>query len=464
MAQDDNSTTLRRAFRSRVVHAIAGLFLLLLALFADPILGRTWEWGMAQTLILFAATCFFAAACLTGPKIVVRVTHIVAAGTICLCIALVLGEVFCRLVGFDFSREQEAWLRVPVYYRQPMHPQGEVFFRRAGPIEWTGRVLSTRMAQLGITPNPYEDEAAITIRYDRDGFRNLERSSGWTIAIVGDSFTELGHLPHEALFTSVIEQELGTGVRNLGASYTGPLSHLSYLREYGRSPGLRDIVVVFFEGNDLGDLQREVKALEHWNETGIRETREFRSQTSMLRGLYQLLAGLRSARYIDESPDHVDAYFRTGTEKIPVTLGYVPPPPPTPNSMHVSRLTQFLDGFAEMRDTFGVKAWLVFMPCKRRVLHSQVWFRPSAPRSLVAWEPRGFPSVLEGLCEERALKFLDLTPTLMSETRRQGKMLYNTMWDSHLTGDGSRLVGRTIAGQIRASREGVAYREGQGNQ
>jgi hypothetical protein len=40
-------------------------------------------------------------------------------------------------------------------------------------------------------------------------------------------------------------------------SYTGPFSYVSYLRRFGGSASARHAVLAFFEGNDLGDLERE---------------------------------------------------------------------------------------------------------------------------------------------------------------------------------------------------------------
>ena len=56
----------------------------------------------------------------------------------------------------------------------------------------------------------------ITVQYDEAGFRNPAGMLDWDIAVAGDSFTELGYLRHEDLFTTVLGQILDARVLNLG--------------------------------------------------------------------------------------------------------------------------------------------------------------------------------------------------------------------------------------------------------
>src|SRR5688572_25096295 len=163
---------------------------------------------------------------------------------------VLLLEVACRLLGVDFEFKARAFERVPIFYRQPVVPVGDGFFRRPGPATWTGRVLDAGMRAVQRHEGIYAADPVVTIAYDRDGFRNPEDLADWGVAVAGDSFTELGHLPYEELFTTGLARRLGTGVRNLGVSYTGPFTQTFYLRAYGRAPSTSDAVLVFFEGND----------------------------------------------------------------------------------------------------------------------------------------------------------------------------------------------------------------------
>ena len=211
---------------------------------------------------------------------------------------------------------------VPPFFRYPMVPTGDVYFRRQGPQQWTGLVLNTMVRQLSLAPNPYGAEPTLTITYERDGFRNPESLRDWEISIAGDSFTELGYLPYEELFTTRLGASLQVRVRNLGVSYTGPLTQLSYLRDYGLSPKTRDVFITFFEGNDLGALDWEYSSLERWRTTGEREYRQFQTQSSFTRALWQFFDTLNGKV---RPADPINAYFTAPTGATPVTLVYTPP-------------------------------------------------------------------------------------------------------------------------------------------
>src|SRR5262249_34359281 len=162
------------------------------------------------------------------------------------------------------DRTQEKLERAPICFRKPLIPVGEVYFRRAGPATWTGPILTESLREFGVVPDTNKNEAPVTMTYDSHGFRNPEGMRDWEIAIAGDSFTELGFLRQEQIFTSVMGRLLGIRVLNLGVCATGPLTQLSYLREYGIADHTRNVMIVFFEGNDLADLDREWAALDRW--------------------------------------------------------------------------------------------------------------------------------------------------------------------------------------------------------
>ena len=357
---------------------------------------------------------------------------------------MVCAEAFFRLIEFDFAYEERAWRQVPVFYRQPTVPTGEVFFRRTGAQTWTGQVISTRMSQLGYQPNPYLDESVISVVYDDDGFRNRPGVSDWRIAVAGDSFTELGHLSDDELFTSVLASKLGVSVRNLGTSYTGPLSHLSYLRDYGVAAGTTHSIIIFFEGNDLEDLAAEYEDLRHWKETGQRPYREFKKQSSFVKAIAQLAKLVKHAATHDKE-DLTTAYFKATPSDIPITLGYAPEGSPDMSKETMRRLDYFLTQYAGFGHDRQIEVWLAFMPSKLRALHGKIEFSASAAERFRNWQPTDLPDVVSALCDEHGIGFLDLTPALTTGTDIENRLLYNSMYDTHLNEAGSRVVGQELA-------------------
>ncbi len=124
-------------------------------------------------------------------------------------LTLTLGEVAFRLAGYDFRRTAATLHQLAPFYRKPTVPTGTVYFRRPGPQTWTGRVIWSCLEYLHLHPNPYTNEAPITGVYDGNGFRNETGGTDWDLAVAGDSFTELGHLPCAHLFTSILADQTG---------------------------------------------------------------------------------------------------------------------------------------------------------------------------------------------------------------------------------------------------------------
>jgi hypothetical protein len=267
----------------------------------------------------------------------------------------------------------------------------------------------------------------------------------WSIAVAGDSFTELGYLGYDDLFTSILARVLKVPVLNLGTSYTGPLAQLSYLRDYGIGANTKHTIIVFFEGNDLDDLADERRALDRPNETRQRGSREFRKQSSLARAINQMMRRAMSTLRRRAEPSYITAHFKSSHGQIPVTLMYTPP-----GRAQLSReTTNQLDDFFREYSVFGrdrrVTVWLAYMPSKRRVLHGQIAFTSAASNNLKNWQPTDLPEVISELCDRYRVRFIDLTPSLIAETNRSRQLLYNSIWDTHLNARGSLVVAQELS-------------------
>lgn len=355
-------------------------------------------------------------------------------------------EAIFRLSGFDFTREEANWRRLPPFERQPIVPSGTVFFRRPGPEQWSGQVMNTTLRELHIAPNPYHDEPRILVRYNRLGFRNPEGFADWEIAVAGDSFTELGYLTDDQLFTAILGQTLHTRVANFGTSYTGPLTQLSYLKDCGLAPSIRKTVIVFFEGNDLLDLQEEYAALKEFERTGQRPYRKFSQQTSMLRAIYRLV---RDSRLKAEArAPVVTAFFKSSHGNVPITLNYTPPNRRQIPDDGMSRLDYFFSQYETFGREHGIATWLAFMPCKERVVYGMIDFATNAPERFRQWQPTDLPQTIGDVAASHKVRFVDLTPALVKETTSTKELLFNSIYDTHLTASGSQVVAQELARRL----------------
>lgn len=196
---------------------------------------------------------------------------------------LAICEVAFRAVGFDFEHLNDPGDELPIYYRTPTLHAGEGIFRRPGPASWRGKPLSEFLRIRWGSESTYADEKPVVIQYDALGFRNPAALTDWEIVVAGDSFVELGFLPYEELFTTIAARRLGVRIKNLGVSGTGPLSQMFYVQHYGRGASTKDAVLCFFEGNDLSDLDREIRSTELFRATG--HPLERPKQMSLLKAL-----------------------------------------------------------------------------------------------------------------------------------------------------------------------------------
>ena len=357
--------------------------------------------------------------------------------------ALLAVEGACRICGCEF--DSWAWRQTPPYYRQPITPQGEVYFRRSGPETWTGRVIASHLRSIRIWPHPYSDENPVTVRYDANGFRNPPGLKDWTVVVAGDSFTELGYLPQEDLFTSRLAEFIGSPVLNLGVSYTGPLSQLSYIASYGLAPTARHAIIVFFEGNDLDDLAQEAADLAAWERTGIRPERVLPSQPSVIRFIVRQLRHARAPYQ-----NVINAHYKSVDGPVAVSVNYIPPNWAELEPPVVRALDYFLSRFSMLARANNLTPWLAYMPCKHRVLHDRLVYAANASPELSSWRPSDLAEGLRQRAESAGIRFIDLTPPLLEETRRHGRLLYNPIYDTHLNAVGSHIVARALAAALQS--------------
>ena len=323
---------------------------------------------------------------------------------------------------------------------------GSVFFRRPGPQSWTGAVLDTRCRQLGVRPNPYQDEAPITVTYDEGGFRNPLDLQDWDVAVIGDSFTELGYLPDEELFTTLLGEGLGRRVKNLGVSMTGPNAQLHYLRDFGLAPGLTDVVQVFYEGNDHHDVWNERRLMRELETTGKRSERSFTRQSSLLKAIASFVEGEAPS---PRGTDVTSGWFQSPAGgEVPISIYRVPPgietgvEPMKPDAR--AGLEEALADYAALCRERGLRSWLVYMPVKTRVWFGMVRFTDLASDRVKAWTPTDYPEFIREICAREGIRFLDMTPIFRAVTEQEGVLVYNSIWDEHLNARGSALVAEAL--------------------
>lgn len=359
-------------------------------------------------------------------------------------------ELAFRAAGFDFEFKRRALERTPIFYRRPLVPLGDGFMRRPGPAVWEGPVLAWLLQRRGVPRAHWPDESGLIVRYDAEGFRNAEDLDDWVVVVAGDSCTELGHLPDEALFTSVASRALGVPIKNLGVSTTGPLSYVRYLRDFGGAPSARHAVLTFFEGNDLEDLARELASRRAGGAAGgagsLREVAEaFAPQSSLALACVRAVRAALSPR----EPFRPDATYASPAGDVGVSLHHRPPRLDSVDDAAWSHLGFAFDRWRETAAALGLEPWLLYLPAKQRALHGGLRFDPTADAEAASWRPDAFPERVLALAEEHGLRPIDATPALR-RAARTGPLPYSALADTHLSATGSRAVGERLARSLRS--------------
>jgi hypothetical protein len=370
-------------------------------------------------------------------------------GIVACLFTLGIVEVTFRLLQYDFLQSDQAFEALPIYYRMPTVPVGAAFYRRPGPASWRGKVLATYARIHGDRDGTYSDELESTFEYDKDGFRNPLDLTDWEIAVVGDSFVELGYLSYEQLYTTRLGKALGRRVKNLGVSQTGPLTYQYYLDNYGRAPSVRDAVMIFYEGNDLGDLEVETKRLERAMSTGQRELRELPRQTSLIRFLLQLPKNLAHKNAWHEFL-RSKGTFQSKTGPVPIGVLEVPPKQGDIDDKRKKALGEALASWANTAREMGARPWLLYMPCKLRVTYGLVEFNADAPSDVVNWKPDDLSGLVMGLAEQVGIHAISVLDELRHEAE-SGVLPYNGTWDSHLNDRGSVIVSQVLVKRLAMS-------------
>jgi hypothetical protein len=104
-----------------------------------------------------------------------------------------------------------------------------------------------------------ESDSWIIFKTDEHGFNNpvgIYRKGAARIALIGDSYVVGSCVPHSESFAGQL-QSRGMGVLNLGNAGNGPLLEMATLKEYAMSVEPAVVLWVYYEGNDLSNLQDE---------------------------------------------------------------------------------------------------------------------------------------------------------------------------------------------------------------
>jgi len=289
-----------------------------------------------------------------------------------------------------------------------------------------------------------------SLLYDSDehGFRNplgLQGVEGLDLVLLGDSFAHG--------YCVAGSEEVGQRLRadwpqtlNLGFSDAGPLQALATFREYGAAGRPRHLVWLFFEGNDLGDLQRDrtkppwPRYLEASFSQGLREKQEQIDSDIRASVLEQIEKsrkdGQRAApaqverRLFQKLFDFFAArHTRAALRRTFGRLRRPTPPPPDLGLLEEVMTAMHRDARAS-----GSQLHFVYLPSFSRIAAGPL----KAPHATIV-----------ALAKRVGMSVVDLVPTF--EAHPDPKSLFPFRINGHYTAEGYGLVAEAIKSHLITS-------------
>ncbi len=358
-----------------------------------------------------------------------------------LCGIIVLGTAellgVAGLLNYQtlFGTQGREWFDRSGYVRDP-----ELGYRREAHYQEQGAFVRGNIGEALCLPANTPER--FDLRYDHRGFRNDTDMDRADVVVIGDSYVESPMLPGSSLLTTQLSHRLQTSVANLGISGYGPEQELVVLKRYALALQPKTIVWVFFEGNDLYQLEPEDQAVSAVSDT--RASHDDYWMRSLTRNL--LLVSRKAVQGCVPHPDYLRLRGRFQDTEGKDTLLYfwekLGALKPT-DRLRLERLRSILAEAYQVSRQQGIRLVVAFAPVKHRVHQGLENFEPLT-EEMREWPLNELPEEVAAILKQLApeIEFLDLTPPLR-EAAAQGVLTYLPD-DTHWTAEGQRVAGEAI--------------------
>lgn len=330
-------------------------------------------------------------------------------------------------------------------------PQMPLVSRYTANISYRGRTYG----DLAALSNHAEDRQYREIEFVTDvfGFRNRDIPTGEIdVLVLGDSFGVGNGTTQNETWPVVLAQNTQRTVYNL--SIPGSPWH-EYINLSIESSRLKThphtiILWLFFEGNDLDEDYNDSVDLSTLPWQGPIDSLWIQFQSFRRRSpTRQVMTPLFQNK--SEGPVIIVKDFTDGTR----ILGYEPylknskrTVPEIRQHPNYERMLSVIRAGKTLADRKELKLIMILVPDKTNV-YSWV-FDDKSPWS-TPYKQTGFSSVLQDICTQEEITFIDLTPYLITESRRSYEISEELLWwrdDTHFNIRGHHVVASIIQGQI----------------
>jgi hypothetical protein len=307
-----------------------------------------------------------------------------------------------------------------------------------------------------MTADRADDEPRqVKTNIDAFGFRNDPGADQQPVDLIvlGDSFGFGVGTTQDRTFASLLRDRYGRGMYNLSLPYTGPWAEYVNLTLEGPRLKIREGAVVLwalFSGNDLDDRYGELDVDAIPRSGAVARAWTAATRVKNRSPLYQML---RSARYaaLGASPPGADIevprQFLNGK-----TLLFVQPYADARKRTYAevighrnfAALRQTVAAGRRLAEKMGVTLKMVFIPTKEEVYgwaldQSEPWSTPPSPTP--------FGTAVSEIAASAGVDFLDLTPSMVTESRTVYEHSGRLLWwydDTHWNEEGHALAAFVI--------------------
>jgi len=320
----------------------------------------------------------------------------------------------------------------------------ELLFRRRPGLRFRGRASGDLVDLYGIATDRRYD---VDVSYDRSGFRNPTDRTSAEIALIGDSFVEAALVPDSSILGARLERLTGRATVTLGTSGYGPQQELVVLRRYAMPLRPAEVVLAFFEGNDLLDAYRYENARASYGAFGasadsaLEDVTTFRSRSLTWNAL-RSVAVMTQPRPREDGPSaRGRSCVLDGGERL--YFAY------EERSLEPNELEGLEITFDVIRDARraaeggGARFLLLFVPVKFRVYEGRC---VESGEIVAGWASNDLPERMRSFAETEGIDFLDLTPPLRAAAAK-GRLLY-FQDDGHWNAAGIDIAARAVADRL----------------
>lgn len=372
----------------------------------------------------------------------VRSRFVMVTVTLLLCLAALEVPAVLRLVDYQEifgTPGSPNWWNIPQYVED-----AELVWIHTPHYQKKGKYVRGNVAE-ALCTTMVDEVREYDVRYDQHGFRNQTDLMSADIAVIGDSFVESPQTSHDALMSTVLGKLQNASVANLGISGYGPQQELIVLKRFALPLRPKTVVWVFYEGNDLNDIQRYEDthrlAAEPRTPQSVLSRIWARSfMNNLLSTVIRLRDGCQSSSTIgdyyalvkDASGREVRQYFISDLFSSAAKES---------EAFAITRAS--LSAAYQLSRQHGFRLIVVFAPTEYRV-YSDTPSVIEFSEKTRDWRPSNLPSKLRAMVADIApqIDFVDLTPVFKDEVARHGQPFLSD--DTHWSDAGHTLVARTI--------------------